>query len=442
MTKKFNYLLTALLLMPFSLFYSCSSEDDLISNSEEIIAEAKTNMLLLDSLKLGDALDLEVTDELKELVEKMKQQIQTRAASYSYDDYDDNFSTNMWAIRELPFTLKARSGGNTGNLYLTTNGKRKEVTMTNKVSNNAQKFYVRVLPASSGIPYILYSYQEKTPLVVGYWNSDPNRKMLMPDSEDKISYFTSWDFPQTSYSGYYAIQNLGYIGQADPNNSWSIFYHVLQVNNNNVLGYGQYKQQASQEFLLKPDANFIITEIAFDEGSAKHTELTPLKITTTDRNDNWYPTVKDVRFANTQREESRFNEKKTIAFNLLSYRFGRPTVEANKVVLPRPSTVSDISYAAGTQYVNKSLSFSKKVDAPERSLIQATAFIKNYSIEIRYTAKGVYQDREIKLSGTWRGTVYLAPNIAEPTITTRFFDLDTGEEIFVYSRSSKKQTVK
>ena len=58
-----------------------------------------------------------MTDELKALKERMDElkKTKTRAASSNYGQY---FSENMWAIREMPFTLRATSGG-----YLTASGR-------------------------------------------------------------------------------------------------------------------------------------------------------------------------------------------------------------------------------------------------------------------------------------------------------------------------------
>lgn len=50
---------------------------------------------------------------------------QTKAYSY-YPETDEYYSSNMWAIRELPFALKVRGGGTSGQPYFTTQGTRKE----------------------------------------------------------------------------------------------------------------------------------------------------------------------------------------------------------------------------------------------------------------------------------------------------------------------------
>lgn len=412
--KKIPLILFSALCMVF-LFSSCQNDldSDLESKAEEIVAEAKTEALLIDTLDMGDAISLEITDEQKALIEKMKELEKTKMSTYSPEDYyDEYFSTNMRAIRELPFYLQARGGGNTGNRYLTTNGKRKEVTLTSGVYNNAQKFYVRVLPATSGIPYVLYSYQERTPLVVGYWKNDPNRKMLMPDDKDQISMMTSWDFVRTDYRGYYAIQNQGYIGQSDPSNPWSIFYHVLQVNNNNVLGYSQYKKQASQEFLLKPDAYFTLKNIEFvNPYSAKVTQRENFVVEQAYTNPSPQAQRTNLEFSKIVQENSYFREKNTIAFNVYNsnIQFARPNVTLGKIDLTPNMTVPKDTYYKANQYVymdKKLYNIVPVVVKPRHKLIMYYSY-KVFDVECDYIATIIYGDREAKIAGRWSGKLYI-----------------------------------
>lgn len=427
---------------------SCEEENSELLSSTEEIAEIKS--ALIDSLET--VLPLEETEELKAFKKRIEELAKTQLRSTSslamLDDYDENFSSNMYAIRELPLTFQARGQANTSNRYLSANGKGKEITLAATGNQKAQSFYIKVLPATSGIPYLIYSSQTDTPLSVGQNSSNPNRKVLFAQNDASGSLFSaSWDLlSSASYKGYFAIQSQSYLGQSDPNNMWSVFNYVLEVQNDNKLGYAQYTKKAQQEFLLKPDATFTITDITFDEKRATVTEQQSLlKISVSDRNEAWDWGKKPITFKKTQNEESRFSEKNILVFNLNTNNlFARPTVEAGRLVMPRSTTPKDMRYLTTTQYIPKVISFTRTVDTPPRCLIEASAFIKNYIIDINYTVKGIHQDREIKFSGTWRGTVYLDPKIAEPIIATRYFDLDTGEEIIVdiNTRSITRKSIK
>jgi len=59
----------------------------------------------------------------------------TRAASSNYGQY---FSENMWAIREMPFTLRATSGG-----YLTASGRGGKVDVDGRSHSHMRIKIVR-----------------------------------------------------------------------------------------------------------------------------------------------------------------------------------------------------------------------------------------------------------------------------------------------------------
>lgn len=98
-------------------------------------------------------------------------------------------------------------------------------------------FLIKVLPASAGVPYLIYSVAAGTPLSVGYYTNKPDEKILMASKDDSGSLMSiGWDLLQSSYyKNYYAIQSESYLGQADPNNQWSIFYYVLEAVSGNKI---------------------------------------------------------------------------------------------------------------------------------------------------------------------------------------------------------------
>lgn len=76
--------------------------------------------------------------------------------------------------------------------------------------------------------------------------------------------FTRIQFTQN----YYAIESQGYIGQSDPNNSWSIFYYVLEATSGNKIRYAQREyNKAQQEFIITPDKKFEIYSLEYDVNS-------------------------------------------------------------------------------------------------------------------------------------------------------------------------------
>lgn len=443
---------------------SCEDENSELLSSTEEIAEIKS--VLIDSLET--VLPLEETEELKafkkQIEELAKTQLRSTSSLAMSDDYDENFSSNMYAIRELPLTFQARGQANTSNRYLSANGKGKEITLNATGNQKAQKFYVKVLPATSGIPYLIYSSQTDTPLSVGQNSSNPNRKVLFAQNDASGSLFSaSWDLlSSASYKGYFAIQSQSYLGQSDPNNMWSVFNYVLEVQNDNKLGYAQYTKKAQQEFLLKPDDKFILKEIVFDKNLATVTEQVnnPLVITTYGTNpseENKEFTLKSVYNTN---ETSTFSEKSQLVIDLSSKtgKLRRPSVLAGKFIPPPtlepneepdPSIAKpDATYRSLYEKIPKTLAFDINGWAKPNSLIEATSYLKYYSVTAPYSATLIIEEdpnrpnikgREIKVKGTWSGTIYTITRAKADVI--KCFDLDDGEELLRVRRNIQLSTI-
>nr|WP_320059627.1 hypothetical protein [uncultured Bacteroides sp.] len=372
----------------------------------------------------------------------------TRAA-YSTFNEDEYFSANMWAIRELPITLQARGQANTSSRYLSTNGKSKEITLVNYVSSrsNNQLFYLRILPASSGIPYLIYSYQDKTPISVGQYNSDPNNKILftLPNESGSL-YSAGWDLIPSDYKGYFAIQSQSYLGQSDPNNMWSVFNYVLEVKNDNKVGYGQYTKKAQQEFLIVPFNAFTLSYIEFYKDGATVTKQTPLKVVTYGKNESEERRPFTIEAAHYAYDTSSFSESSILKIPIKNTtdNFYRPTVEAEHIVTPlavKPSEdtshirkEADMVYSSTTQKILNTLKFNIDGTALPNSLIEATSYLENYTVSVKYTAHMTYkyngEEREVKINGVWSGAIYTTIRDNKyPKDIIKFFDLDDGTEI-------------
>lgn len=436
--RKRNYLLA--LFSAAMLMTSCNDAlevEGLYPNlGEKAVEGLSAQTLTVDSLEMENAIQLEETEELKALKEKLEARKKQRASAFGYNDYDEHFYSNIYAIREMPLTISARGlVGNTRNKYLSCEGANNEVVLTDYTTNR-QHFYLRVLPATSGIPYLIYAGSSMTPLVVGYYTNNPANKILFAQSPDETSLFSaSWDLIPSQTKGYFAIESQSYIGQSDPNNMWSVFNYALEVKNDNKIGYGQYTKKTYQEFQITPTSSFDITEVIYDEPSQVLTKVADIQIKSTGLNTSVEPKPFTIPVKKNFIETSYFHENpSSIKFNVYSTKIQRPTVEANKVVLPKVGTPYDANYFSSTiQNITQPIAFDIVGEAPENCLIEVISYITAYNVSINYTAKAVYNKREILFSGTWRGYIISDPKLAKPTHISRFFDLDTGEEIFTYS---------
>lgn len=349
------------------------------------------------------------------------QKPQTRAYSY-YPETDEYYSSNMWAVRELPFALKVRGGGTTGRPYFATQGTRKELYLS---SSNNSKFYLRILPATSGIPYLIYSDTYKKPLVCGQYSNNPNNKLVFVWDTEDIS-AGSWDLIPSTYKGYFAIENQTYLGTADPNNPWSVFCYSIEAKSNGQVGYAQYSKKAQQEFLLEFVNGFNVKEIAFDSKSAVVTPMEPIEIESSGQTAPVLgPSNITIYAKKNVKDTSTYSEKGSLKIPMSNPNqlFFRPAVIAGEFINPgnfssgeaADSTVfmPKAPYAPSTMCeIPKTLSVTIPVSVNEPSLVKVTTYLKRYSVKADYTITMVHKksgetnEREVKFKGTWNGIIH------------------------------------
>lgn len=438
---------------------SCSDQNDMIANS----SQAK-DVASLDNMQGTRAIDVACTDsilpiEKTEVSVKMQEllqqhSVQTLSERASYGDDDEYFSSNMYAIREMPLNISVRSvatGSNSSYKYLICSGAGQEVGLSSQNMTPASQFYLKILPASSGIPYLIYSKNAGTPLCVGYYTKKPEEKILMSAKDNSGSlYSASWNLlASPSYKGYFAIQSESYIGQLDPNDSWSIFYYVLEAKANNKLGYAQrVNGKGQQEFFIQPIDAFDIDYIEFDKSTAKISKLTPLEVVSYGKNETEERRNFTIKASHYATDTYHFTETGRLKLRMnTSPKFYRPYVEANKLVVPSPVNPSDepnpddflhdMKYSNLTESVRRVLTIETNGIAKPNSLIEVTSYLEGYSVSVNYVTemkiKVNGEERKVKIKGVWYANMYTTKR-AQPDIV-KCFDLDDGEELSLRGNS-------
>ena len=430
----------ALLLL--TLFASCSNEDV----SENIVnGVTQKESVYADKQAESEIIPAEKDTILWDKFLKM----QSRAISTtSYDDDDDErdefFDENIYQLREIPLKIQARGTGKNSGKYLSCAGAGKEVFLASFGYSDNQLFYLKIYPPSTGIQYVIYSKKSNTPIGVGCYTNNPDKKILYAQNDDKGSLFmASWNLNPCEYQGYFAITNNGYLGQEDPNNAWSVFHYSIEAQDNGKIGYAKYSRKAQQQFLIQSKDSFTVDYIDFDKSSAKITKRTPLEVVSYGKNETEERRSFTITSAHYATDTSRFNEKSLL--KMLSEKkklFYCPKVEAEHIVVPSPINPDEltqtnfernIKYSSDTQNIRRILKFDINGIAKPNSLIEVTSWLENYNVSVNYIAYMSYkykgEVRKFKIKGTWYGTLYTTKR-AKPDVV-KFFDLDDGEELGV-----------
>lgn len=280
----------------------------------------------------------------------------------------------------------------------------------------------------------LYSSASNTPLSVGYYTNAPDDKILMTAKDNSGSlYSAGWDLIPSTYKGYFSIQSESYLGQSDPNNSWSVFYHVLEAKANNKLGYAQrVNYRAQQEFLITPTASFTLQNVTFDLENATISNGAVISKVTSLTNVHEYTTNENLTINFNAEETSNFYETAgTLKVNISSpssIKFPRPRPIAGKAVLMGDES-KDAIYSSATQKLSAPVEYSTSIEMKPRCLLQLTTKFKTFILNVPYVAVAKYGDREIKVRGTWRGYSVADPELNKPINEPHYFDLETGEEL-------------
>jgi hypothetical protein len=404
---RFNYLMVAALMASIGIVFSCQDNEEIA----ELENKEKEILLTAEEETIADSLPI-IVDEIV-AIEANPDSLKSKIIP-SLKSSDYILSNNLFAIRDLPINLKARGGGNTGNLYLSTDGKNRELKLVSAPRRSDYQFYLRVLPASTGIPYLIYSRHEGTPISIGYYTSNPNRKILftLPNESGSL-YSASWDILGTANNkDYVVIESQSYMGQGSSGNYWDMFYHVIEVQNYNRIGFGKYTQKPGQEFVIIPQKTFTLKSIKFvNEYSATLTPRGQHAVTRAYTNSSYSYTDCDLVFNDDVYESSNFKENPCrIEFKVNTPGlYKTPEVAGGQLFLQPSQNIKPTLPYAPNQFrsLKRTLDGTLLLNVKPRTRMDVTYFYSIYNIKVNYEAVAVYNDRKIKFTGKWTGKVYV-----------------------------------
>lgn len=402
-----------LLIAATVILSACSSDEaDFLNNAEQSLKEslaANDVSLVMDSLL--NPTDLEETPELKELKEKMKELKNSRlksASSYDYDYQREQYlSEELYSLREIPIYLIAKES-NWGKNTLTTQGKGKEIIFDNfGGGKEEQKFYIKVLPASTGIPYLIYSYKEKTPVSVGSYSNTPDKKVLFVRSDTNIPYGCSWNFMYGKKSeASFIIESQDYISSGG-SSWWDVYNNVIGVKDN-LLMWGRYNNQKNQEFDIMPVEEFRVKQVRFINDNTTTLINKPERAFKTYYTNNGpVEQTKTLKIADEVTETSNFQNKTSTSFSLKTTTtckvpfFAKGEVETN-------STLGTEFTFGESESKKRAISHDFPLKVPAYHHAECTIFLSQYEADVEFEAiaEGVTSKREIKIRGRWNGVSF------------------------------------
>lgn len=216
----------------------------------------------------------------------------------------------------------------------------------------------------------------------------------------------------------------------------SVFNYYLDVNDNDEIRFAEYTRKNQQHFLIKPIAKFTVTNVDFDLDNAKVTDANSFEVKL-NKKFQGSPSGEFEKDANIRLEEKSWfqQNRSNISFDLIdSTQLKMPTVLARKALLMDEDSNRVRYITSGYQNVYSNWKYKiigKVPETVDKCLILVTLKFTAYNVEVPYTVYAKYNDREIKFTGTWKGYVIADPESVPPIKTIRYFDMVTGEELFI-----------
>lgn len=417
---------------------SCDSEFIESPDTNVICENVISRAMQIDTLDSVEA--LEMTDELRELIELDKKLKNNRTQRIITTTKDPNYFSNKLALDGIPVTIKVRDGHNGGNnRYLSCSGAGKEIRLTATGTSLENQFYLVFLPAVSGCECVIYSKVSQTPLTVGYYTAAPSVKILVSQKNNDVeNAFRGWNLiPSDRHAGYFTIENAIYMGNipsSDPNGGYGItFNYVCNVADPTVVQFAQKNDGcAQQEFEIVPVGDFELYDIVYNYETAivnnlKIDSLTQSKVNTKvlDQTFNFSfgPLIEQSRFT---RDWSNFN------INLIgNTKLVRPVLIYGGVYEPDEDAVQDADFLTTLIQEIPMPKYVFPVTIPKLQKASLKMYFERYDILIDYKARAVYhmesgEDRFFTYTGKWAGVRYENPQLITPRYNLSFSSISPG----------------
>lgn len=329
----------------------------------------------------------------------VRKKVQTRA----YNDND--VSEELSQLDEVPIYLQV--AGNTSNLqFLSASSQGKELSLAafNEEDEGLQ-FYLKILPATVGIPYLIYSTKTKTPISIGAYSNAPDVKVVYAMKESTTSLFgASWDIKKADYStDAYILESQDYPRQGSSGNWYDIYYSVITANGAK-LSLEKYSKMARQEFRIIPVEKFNVESVEFDTDAGVLNKVPNVLYSEKYTNKGPIAQTYSFKVQESYSKSSSFNKK-------TSYNVSVPTEIKTRVPFIAEGKITT-SVSGGQEFTYgkteaKTVTISREypVSVPANYTAQLSVVFYKYNMDVDYVATcvGVTSGRRIKIKGKWSG---------------------------------------
>ena len=392
-------ILSLLVFVAICCFISaCSDEDLLISESEvnsQDLLSTKYDASLIKSCELDSIIPLE-----GDSVMMRKLQVKTRSTSSYSDLYEE-----LHQLDQIPIYLQVKGNTSTKH-FLDVSGEGKELTFEDyKDDDVSQQFYIKTLPAYTGIPYLIYSKKTNTPISLGAYSSNPDVKVVYAKPSSNTSTFgASWDIRYGEYSNEsFIIENQDYPRQGNSGSLYDVYYSVITANDSKV-SLEKYAKLPRQAFSIIPVEDFKIESVTFDTNASTLSNIPDVVFSDKFTNNGPIDQNHTFTISDSYKETSSFNKRTSYNVNVTTKFKVKVPFIANGEISTSVSEGQDFTYGE-TEEHSVSINRTYPIIVPSNYIAQMTLTLSKYTMDVEYCAVcvGTVSGRKINIRGIWKG---------------------------------------
>lgn len=403
-------------------FCSCTSDECVDMSNELFTPKASTE---------NSSSNILYTDSIEPITGKRDSLKRSPITRSSYEDIRE-IREEVSQLNEIPIYLQVQGNSNSRQ-FLNVRGKGKELTVENfKPGSINQQFYIKVLPPSTGIMYLIYSKKTNTPIRLGAYKSRPDEKVLYASRDADGSFFGgSWDFKRGEYSeNSFVIENQDFPQRGNSGYWLDIYYSVITVDGAKI-SFSKYNNSPKQEFAIIPVEEFRIDKIEFDLDASP--VLTQVSETKTQEYTNDTPINQTYSFTMTKsfKKTSSFTKKTTFQVNVSTDFKVKVPFLADSKISTSVTSGREFTYGKSEEYTT-TFNYSYPVIVPAYSKVKFSLIVSEFNMDVEYiaTCTGLTSGKKIKIRGRWTGkdlehsnavlnTVYLnEPGVEQTQVIT------------------------
>lgn len=394
---KQKFLFPSILMCAIFCFCGCSNEEGFTVNSEKL---TNTELNVTNN---QDSVIVPIEGNIAE-VRRLKSKLRTRA-SYDGNDYQ-LLQQELRQLDEIPIYLQVQ-GNSDERRFLSATEKGKELTVeTFKENSLNQQFYIKILPAVSGIPYLIYSKKTGTPISLGSYKNKPDVKVLYTKNDASESLFgASWDIKRAEYSSNsYIIKNQDFPQKGNSGYWLDIYYSVITVNGSKI-SFSKYNKSPKQEFQIIPVEKFKIESVRFNVDNTATLSQTP-ELVYSDRFINNGPIEQKHTFtiSKTYKETSNFTKKTSYNVSVTTEVSVSVPLVANGKITSTVSSGKEFTYGKSEEHsITINRDYPIVIPANYMGVMKLTLFKYNMDVEYIATCVGMTSGKKIEIRGRWQG---------------------------------------